>query len=66
MIEKTETAIPDETEIDIPKKPTECCGYYLQGKAEIDRFIKNASIRDNNDIYRGKPFEYCPWCGEKK
>ncbi len=66
MIDDAEIDIPEKTEIDVPKAHIECCGEYLSGTAEIERFIKNAHIRDYEDIFRGKPFEYCPWCGAKK
>ncbi len=61
--DETEMDMGDRTEINIPEAQDECCSYYLQGTAEIDRFIKKVSIRDR---YRGRPFEYCPWCGAKK
>ena len=56
----------DQTEIDTPRQHLECCGNYLQGVAEIDRFTKYVSIRNQDDIYRGKAFNYCPWCGANK
>ena len=56
----------EKTEINIPEEHLECCGNYLQGVVEIDRFVKYVSIRNQNDIYRGKRFDYCPWCGAKK
>ncbi len=65
MIDETEIMI-DETEIVIPGDDKECCGHYLPGMAELDRFLKNVSIRNNDDIYRGREFRYCPWCGEAK
>ena len=61
--DQTEIDMGDRTEINIPQASKECCDYYLQGIKEIEWFIKSATI---NDRYRGRPFEYCPWCGAKK
>ena len=61
-----EIDVLEKTEFDIPHQHEECCGNYLPGVEELDRFTKYVSIRNQDDIYRGKPFKYCPWCGEKK
>ena len=66
MNEDAEINVTDRTLISLPEKHTECCGNYIRGVDELNRFITNVHISDYDDIYRGKPFEYCPWCGRKK
>ncbi len=61
--DQTEIDMGDRTEINIPKARKECCSYYVQGMKEIDLITQSAW---KNDRYRGRPFEYCPWCGAKK
>lgn len=40
-----------------------CCDYYQNGMDKINSFIVTASIRAGENMYDGKPFVYCPWCG---
>ena len=55
-----------------PKGPSDskamldCCPDWKPGLAKIDNFIVLQSIRTGKDLYDGKSFNFCPWCGAKK
>lgn len=42
-----------------------CCEYHQIGLDKINGFITTASIRAGENLYDGRPFDYCPWCGAK-
>jgi len=42
-----------------------CCPDWTPGNNKIDAFIVNASLRAGKDLYDGKPFKFCPWCGKE-
>ena len=44
----------------------DCCPDWQPGLAKINGFIVLQSIRVGKDLYDGKPFIFCPWCGAKK
>ena len=44
---------------------SECCKYYQEGIDKLNAPIVVASARAGKDLYSGKPFNYCPWCGTK-
>jgi len=44
-----------------------CCDDWQTGIDEINSFITLQSIRSSQpNIYTGRPFSYCPWCGIRK
>ena len=42
-----------------------CCEYHDEGSEKINAFIMTASARAGKSLYDGKPWIYCPWCGEQ-
>ena len=48
------------------KAMLDCCHDWKPGLAKIDNFIVLQSIRAGKDVYDGKAFNFCPWCGAKK
>jgi hypothetical protein len=41
------------------------CPDWAPGVEKINGPIITASIRAGRDLYDGKPFKFCPWCGSK-
>lgn len=48
------------------KAMLDCCLDWKPGLAKIDSFIVLQSIRTGKDLYDGKAFNFCPWCGAKR
>jgi len=46
-------------------KPMDCCDYYQTGLDKINNIIALQVVRTGKQVYDGKPFVYCPWCGKK-
>lgn len=45
----------------------ECCEDWKPNLDKINGFILTAAARSGNfNIYTGKPFVFCPWCGQKR
>jgi len=42
-----------------------CCDYYQTGLDKINNIIALQVVRTGKQVYDGKPFVYCPWCGKK-
>lgn len=45
---------------------SDCCKDYLPELEKINNIIVMSILRmGNSNLYKGKPFSYCPWCGGK-
>lgn len=47
-------------------EPTPCCPDWEPGIKKLDAPIVLQSIRASRDLYTGKPFNFCPWCGQAR
>jgi len=47
-------------------KMNECCDYYRIGVDEINRYLFFEQGRNPANKFKGKPFNYCPWCGQNR
>lgn len=46
--------------------PMYCCADWVPNIDKINGFIATACARAGKfDLYDGKPFVFCPWCGTK-
>lgn len=45
---------------------SECCADWTPGITKLNGPIVLQSIRAGKDLYTGKPFLFCPWCGQKR
>ncbi|CAB4187669.1 hypothetical protein UFOVP1155_51 [uncultured Caudovirales phage] len=43
-----------------------CCADWESGIRAIDEIIILHSLRAGKDLYTGKQFSFCPWCGASK
>ncbi len=55
----------DSTTTSSDTEPKVCCDYYQEGLDKLNAPIILASVRAGYNLYDGKPFVYCPWCGKK-
>ena len=49
---------------DIKQNNPVCCDYHNEGMDHVNGFIILASVRAQQDLYKAKPFVFCPWCGK--
>lgn len=49
-----------------PVSGEDCCGLWKEQVGKLNSVIALQQIRAGAPMWDGKPFRFCPWCGDPK